>query len=236
MVQRAKKKPVRRIRADPPPRTPPPASRRMPTYHRRGKVPWWAIALVALGCVGLLYLVFTSGGGEPARPSAPDEPAIGPGVDEEIPVGSELSPSVTSSFPHPAIGERLELRVVSLGDDPRRCEAVSLRVGGEVRTAYHHGCAGRDADLAFFLVRFTGLAADAVTVDLTGFELVTRDGRTTSPLDLEDVTRRFPAQVALGAGASRKGWVVFDVPGAPVSLRYADTDQDLVVRFQGTWL
>ena len=208
----------------------------MPTYHRRTKFPWWVIALVVLGCVGLLYLVFTSGGDEATRPSAQDEPAIVAEVDDEVPVGDELSPSVASSFARPAIGERLELRVLSLGDDPSRCEAVSLRVGGEVRTAYHHGCAGRDADLAFFLVRLTGLAADPLTVDLDGFELVTKDGRRLTPLDLKDLARRFPVEMALGPDVSRKGWVVFDDPGVPLSLRYADADQELAVRFRGTWL
>ena len=237
MAQRTQKKSVRRIRPDPPPRATAPARRRSPLLaSRRGRVPWWAIALVALGCVGTLYLVLTSGGGAASRPATEDEPAIGSETEGDVPAGIESSSSVASSFPRPATGARLELRVLSLGDDPNRCEAVSLRVGGEVRTAYHHDCAGRDAELAFFLVRLTGLAADPVTVDLTRFELVTKGGRRLTPLDLKDVTRRFPVEIALGPGVSRKGWVVFAVPGVPASLRYTDVDRVLVVRFPGTWL
>jgi hypothetical protein len=237
MAQRTQKKLIRRIRPDPPRRATAPAARRSPFLaSRRGRVPWWAIALVALGCVGILYLVLTSGGGEASAPITEDEPAIGSAPDGDVPAGVESSSTIASSFPRPATGERLELRVLSLGDDPSRCEAVSLRVGGEVRTAYHHDCSGRDAELAFFLVRLTGLAADPVTVDLTRFELVTKSGRRLTPLDLKDVIRRFPVEIALGPDVSRKGWVVFAVPGVPASLRYADADRVLVVRFPGTWL
>jgi len=237
MAPHTHRKPVRRIRPDPPRRPTAPAARRSPFLaSRRGRVPWWAIALVALGCLGTLYLVLTSGGGEASRPVTEDEPAIGSRTGGDGPAGIESSPSLASSFPRPATGERLQLRVLSLGDDPSRCEAVSLRVGGEVRTAYHHACAGRDDELAFFLVRLTGLATDPVTVDLTRFELVTHGGRRLAPLDLKDVTRRFPVEIALGPDVSRKGWVVFAVPGVPASLRYADADRVLVVRFPGTWL
>ena len=243
MTQRTQKKPVRRLRPEPPSRAPTPPRRRGPLPgNRRRSVPWWAVALVAIVCGGVLWLVLgqEDEGGSPE--GAPSVPGTEVGADKdsdvagEVPAGSKPSATVASRFARPAAGERLELRVLSLGDDPNRCEAASLRVAGEVRTAYHHECDGRDADVAFFLVRMTGLAADPVTVDVTAFELVTKDGRRLAPLDLADVARRFPAEIALGPDVSRKGWVVFEDPGVPLSLRYADADQELAVRFMGTWL
>ena len=238
MAQRTQKKPVRRLRPEPAPRTPSPPRRRGPLPgNRRRSVPWWAIVLVALACGGVLWLVLgqDEGGSPEAAPSDPGTEA-GPGANGVVRDEATTSPAVAASFAQPAIGDRLELRVLSLGDDPSLCEAVSLRLDGEVRTAYHHDCVRRDAGLAFFLVRLTGLAADPVTVDLDGFELVTKDGRRLTPLDLKDLARRFPAEIALGPDVSRKGWVVFDDPGVPLSLRYADADQELAVRFRGTWL
>jgi len=239
-VPTQKKKPVRRVRPEPPRRTAPPARRRGPLPgNRRRHVPWWGVVLVALACGGVLWLVL--GQGDPPDPAPGGETGSAldggkpgdAGTHDEVP---ENVASVASPFARPATGERLQLRVLSLGDDPRQCEAVSLRVGGEVRTAYHHRCDGRDPELAFFLVRLTGLAADPVTVDRTGFELLTEEGRSLAPLELRDVVRRFPAKIALGPDVSRKGWVVFELSGVPASLRYVDADQVLVVRFPSTWL
>jgi hypothetical protein len=207
-------------------------------YHRGRTIPWWAIALVALACAGLVWLVVRSGGG--ARPvevpaGTVDAVGGGPGVgDGSSP--SEPTSSVSSRFARPAVGARVQLRVLSLGDDPSRCEAVSLRVEDEVRTAYHHRCEGHDGDLAFFLLRLTGMSKDPVMVRLDGFELITADGRALAARNPQDVSKRFPEEIALGLGASRKGWVVFDLRGEPVGLRYTDGDQALTVRFPGTWL
>jgi hypothetical protein len=209
----------------------------MVRYHARRRVPWWAIALVALACAGLLYLVMTSGGDDASEsPSARSGGAAVEGSDPQGGHSEEPDASVVAGFAQPAVGERLQLRVISLGDDPNRCRAASLRVSGEVKTAYHHRCEGRDAELAFFLVRLTGLAEEPVTVRLDGFELVTRGGRALEPVELDDVNKRFPEETALGRDVGRKGWVVFELSGVPASVRYADGDQVLAVRFPGTWL
>jgi hypothetical protein len=198
------------------------------------------IALVTLACLGLLWWVFTSDSGgatpTPGEKSLGADTAIDPGGGGAPTGATGAAPSLASTFPLPAEGDRLELGVLSLGDHPNRCQAVSLLVDGEVRTAFHHRCAGRSEDLSFFLVRLTGSDAEPVAVHLGGFALVTEDGRTLEPLDLQDVNRRFPETIALGPDVSRKGWVVFEAPGVPVSLRYADQDQVLVVRFPDTWL
>lgn len=214
----------------------------MVAYHARRKLPWWAIALVALACGGLLYLVLSSGSGEQpeqatSRPETPQGATADPQPNGEGSAGEpEPTSTVGARFAQPATGERLEFRVLSLGDDPNRCRAASLRAGDDVRTAYHHDCKGREPELSFFLVRLTGLADDPVPVERSGFELVTRAGDVLTPLDLDDVDERFPEETALGPGVSRKGWVVFELPGTPAAVRYTDGQQVLTVRFSDTWL
>jgi hypothetical protein len=209
----------------------------------RWRVPWWVFALVAIGCIALLWFVFTSGGDEPSPSPTASPTATGGGPTAAGPTatgsngggstGAGSDATVAARFPRPAVGERLELRVLSLGDDPQRCEAVGLQLGDEVRTVYHHECAGRPDDISFFLIRMTGRDDQPVTVALDRFELVTEDGETLEPLELADVNKRFPDEVALGPDVSRKGWVLFKLEGHPNSLKYQD--ELLVVRFPGSW-
>ena len=240
MAQGIKKKTVRRPRRPPPARRPVRRARRGPLpASRQRRVPWWAIALVALGCAGVVWLVVTSGGDATSGPDAPgtiDYGDVEPG--DPTPDGSSTSGSIASRFPAPAAGERVELRVLSLGDDPTRCEAVSLDVGGERRTVYHHRCLrfSTNGDVYFFLVELRGVGNRPVVVTLDAFELVTADGDRLQPLDLQDVDRRFPASTGLAPGVRRKGWVLFDGSGAvPAELRYLDGDEELAVRFPDTW-
>lgn len=208
---------------------------RAPEYRHRRKIPWWAILLVALACGGLLWRILGSPDDRPASPGDGRSPLELEGAGAQGSEGADVTATVASRFPHPAIGDRLELRALSLGDDPSRCVAVGLRVGGDFRTVYHHRCERYDPDLAFFLVRVTGLADDPVLVERSSFALVTADGRTLEPVAPLGVPRLLPTDVALGPGVDGKGWLIFEDPGSPASLRYTDGEQVLVVRFPNAW-
>lgn len=152
---------------------------------------------------------------------------------------------VAADFPLPAVGTRLEFKILGLGDDPQRCEAVGLLVGDEQRTAYHHLC-GKDvdagSDVYFFLVRIVNHSDTAQPIALASFEMTTREGGTLPALDVETAgaTRQhyFPERIELGPDSRIKRFVAFDgsPPFTPARLTYVDGTQALAVHLRGTWV
>jgi hypothetical protein len=172
------------------------------------------------------------------------------GGDEELPSGTAPRTTATptevaADFPLPAIGTRLELKILGLGDDPKRCTAVGLQVGDDQRTVYHHLCgrgAEEESDVYFFLVRIVNHSPTAQPIALRNLEITTEGGETRPALDVESAgaTRAhyFPERVELGPDSRVKAFVAFDgSPGfTPARLTYADGTQALVVHLRGTWV
>ncbi|HEX6230387.1 MAG TPA: hypothetical protein VF029_01585 [Actinomycetota bacterium] len=152
---------------------------------------------------------------------------------------------VEADFPLPALGTRLEFKILGLGDDPRRCTAVGIEVGGDQRTVYHHLC-GKDtdagSDVYFFLVRIVNHSGTAQPIALANFELRTEEGLTLRALDLgsANATRQhyFPERIDLGPESRIKAFVAFDGSPAfvPGRLTYVDGTQALIVHLRGTWV
>jgi hypothetical protein len=204
----------------------------------------WAI----LGAGALVFLLLLwgltkllSGGGDEA-PSPSLEVAGPTGVDA-VPF-APLPPegSVTAAFPAATDGNRLELKVLALGDDPDVCHAEALVIEGDERSVYHHGCAhAEDIDRAFFLVRLTNTTDQRVSVALDRFVVVGADGERHDTLPVPPVgvsgTRFFPQTATLGPGASLKRWVTIDGSDGerPARLTYQDGPETLMVRFEGRW-
>jgi hypothetical protein len=150
---------------------------------------------------------------------------------------------VSGVFPQGAAGTRLVLKVLALGDNPEICHAESLRVRGDIRSVYHHGCkADEDIDRAFFLVRLTNVTDSRVPVSIDRFLVVGVDGTEhealpTPPLGMS-ATRFYPLDTVLGPGASIKRWLTIDGSDEvhPERLRYADGPEMLIERFPDAWV
>jgi hypothetical protein len=150
---------------------------------------------------------------------------------------------VSSRFPHPARGTRLQLKVLALGDHPEACRAESIDLAGEVRTVYHHACTGegRGEDTYYFLVRLSNLTDGTVPAELAGFTLGKPGKGHEVPLDPSTVAQAtisfFPTARVLGPQADVKGWLTFNGSNGftPSSLTYLDDPESLIVRFEGTW-
>lgn len=151
--------------------------------------------------------------------------------------------SVAEVFPLAASGTRLELKVVALGDDPEACRAESLRLGGDIRTVYHHACSlDEEIDRSFFLVELTNLTTSRVPVTLGGFLVKGADGTEHPALAVPpaglSTTRFYPPSTVLGPGATIKRWVTIDGSDGvrPERLMYADGPETLLVRFPDAWV
>lgn len=207
---------------------------------------WIAIGAVLIGALVAWRVVSAVvGGGEPELPSgtaATDTPTPTGDGGTGVPASTT---EVAADFPLPALGTRLEFKILGLGDKPQRCEAVGFIVGDDQRTVYHHLC-GKDVergtDVYFFLVRVVNHSGTPQPIALGNFEIATTEGRTLRALDVEaaDATREhyFPERVDLGPDSRIKRFVAFDGSPAftPARLTYADGAQALVIHLRGTWV
>jgi hypothetical protein len=211
---------------------------------RPPEVRWILAGLVALGLVGGWFLL------QQIRGEGDAAPTIRPTASAGASHGAQATPSgvpggdlQTASFPRPAVGTRIELKVLSLGDNPEACKAASLRMADDLRTVYHYDCVDSAAgpDAYFFLVRLRNPTEDPVPVSLSDFGLSTAAGGTRPPAEGSSAgggERKFPSGIALGADASVKGWVTFDGGSGyrPASLSFVDGKQKLTVRFPDAWV
>src|SRR5262245_36094949 len=195
--------------------------------------------LVVGGVLGLLLVwrvipAVLGGSSEPATPdSSPSTSSTGPIVAGEAPPAPPGARS--AAFPKVVEGTRLDVKVMSLGDDPSRCRAEILDVGADERAVFHHRCGQEGGlDRYFFLVRLENLSDGRVTVELDRFEVVGPGGARVA-LDTvpawSSPVRFFPASDAIVPGGSLKGWVTVDGTDGflPRSLTYADGDERLSV-------
>lgn len=196
--------------------------------------------------IGLLVLWRVAsavlGGGEDASPPL----ATGTSGPSGTPPGGEAPPAPPGArseiFPTPVLGTRLELRVIALGDHPERCTAESLQLGGDLRTVYHHRCAGEpELDRYYFLVQLTNVTDARVTAELDRFAILTADGREIPALASippgANTARFFPPSAGIVTDGRLKRWVTVDGTQGfrPAALTYADGEESLTVRFEGDW-
>lgn len=137
----------------------------------------------------------------------------------------------------------MELRVIALGDHPDRCTAESVRIGGDVRTVYHHRCADEaDVDRYYFLVELSNLTGQRVTVELDGFSVASASGRSRPSIDSPppDVNpaRFFPPSQGIVTDGSLKRWITVDGSDGfvPTELTYQDGAESLTIRFPDAWV
>lgn len=242
--------PATQRRRRPPPRRPPPRRRPGGAERKAAPASTGRLLLAAVGVIGALvaWRVGSAvlGGDEPELPGAGTQVTASPTPTEEGRAGVPASTAeVAEDFPLPAIGTRLEFKILGLGDDPQRCTAVGLLVGDDQRTVYHHLC-GRDADarsdVYFFLIRIVNHSGAAQPIALDNFALATRDGGRLQALDVESAgassEHYFPERIELGRDSRIKRFVAFDATPAftPASLTYVDGSQALIVHLRGTWV
>ena len=207
-----------------------------------------AWAMLAGGALGVLLLLWLgtrllAGGGDDGSPLEVTGPTGSSGATTAPFADPPPSGSISVVFPRRAMGTRLELKVVALGDDPEACRAEGLRIRDDVRTVYHHRCSTEEEiDRVFFLVRLTNVTASRVPVELAGFMVRGADGVDHEALAAPPVglsaTRFFPLTSVLGPGASLKRWVTIDGSDGvrPGRLVYADGPETLIVRFPDAWI
>ncbi len=207
-----------------------------------------AWGLLGAGVLGILLVLWIGtkllgGGGDDGSAITPTgvTGATGTGA---APFADPPPPgSVSAVFPQGVAGTRLVLKVLALGDNPEICHAESVRIGGDVRTVYHHGCnSGEAIDRAFFLVRLTNVTDSRVPVTLEGFLVTGADGAehealAAPPLGMS-TTRFYPLETVLGPGVSIKRWLTIDGSDSvhPERLRYADGPETLTERFPNAWV
>jgi hypothetical protein len=204
---------------------------------------WLLVIGAVLGLVVLWRVIpaVLGGGADPATPDAsPSTSSTGPILAGEAPPAPAGARS--ARFPKVVEGTRLEVKVVSLGDDPSRCRAELLDVGTDERAVFHHRCGDEGGlDRYFFLVRLENVTDGRVTVELDRFEVVGPGG---ARVALDSVpgwsspVRFFPPSDAIVPGDSLKGWVTVDGTDGflPQSLTYADGKERLRVEFGGRWV
>jgi hypothetical protein len=221
---------------------PPPRGSKGPSTATKARA-WASLAGAVLGLLILLWLgTRLLGGGGGDEELALGEPTGSTGVGGVPYASPPPEGSVGDTFPLPAIGTRIELKVIALGDQPGACVAESLRIGGDVRTVYHHRCPTEEIDRLYILVRLTNLSDGRVPLELTDFTLRADDGREYEALATPPVgvpaTRFFPQTATIGPGATFKRWVTFDGSDVerPGKLTYEDGPEALSVRFQGDWV
>lgn len=212
---------------------------------RAGAARAWAILGGAAAAFLLLVLLASGllrGGGEEGPPS-PTGPT-GPAATGAAPFASPPpAGSVAATFPRAALGTRLELKVVGVGDDPSVCVAEGIRVGDDVKSVYHHDCEdAEEIDRAYFLVRVTNTSDGRVPVGVDGFTVTDVGGEEHAALAAPPVgaptTRFFPPELVLGPGASVTRWVTIDGSDGdrPERLTYRDGPERLEIRFRGAWV
>ncbi len=196
-----------------------------------------ALAFLLLLWLGSRLLHGGDGGGG-ALLTGPTGPTGGSGA----PYASPPPPgAVSATFPEPAAGTRLEVKVDALGDRPSACTAEGLLIGGDLRTVYHHRCGGEDLDRYYFLVEVTNISTGRVPVSVEGFSVVDVGGELhealPNPPPGAPATRFFPQALTLGPGATLKRWVTIDGSDGdrPDRLVYADGPERFTIRFRGTW-
>jgi len=191
----------------------------------------WRVASALLGGAEDASLPVASGTSGPSdAPPGGDAPPAPPGA-------------LAETFPTAVLGTRLELRVIALGDHPDRCSAESLRLGGDVRTVFHHRCAGEpDLDRYYFLVQLTNLTDARVTVELDRFSIAApgdqeREALGSIPPEA-NMARFFPPSTGIVASGRLKRWVTVDGTDGflPTALTYADGEESLTVHFEGDWV
>jgi hypothetical protein len=204
---------------------------------------WLLVGGAILGLLLIWRLVpaLVGGGSEPAEP--PDSTrtsSTGPILAGEAPPAPAGARSV--AFPAVLDGTRLQVKVVTLGDDPRRCRAELLEVGDDRRAVFHHRCVEEGGiDRYFFFVRLVNLTDGRVTVELDRFEVLAPGGARV-PLDSipgwSSSEEFFPPSDGIVPGGSLKGWITFDGTDGfrPKGLTYADGKERLTVEFEGRWV
>jgi hypothetical protein len=181
------------------------------------------------------------GAADPDAPDAsPSTSSTGPVLAGEAPPAPPGEESTV--FPAVLEGTRLQLKVITLGDDPRRCRAALLQVGDDARAVFHHDCVREDGlDRYFFFVRLVNLTEGRVTVELDRFEVAAPDGpRVPLPSipEWSSSEKFFPPSDGIVPGGSLKGWITVDGTDGfvPKSLTYADGEERLTVQFDGRWV
>lgn len=204
---------------------------------------WLLVVGAILGLLLVWRVIPAVLGGEPdpATPrEAPSTSSTGPLLAGEAP---PAPPGVRSAaFPAVLDGSRLQLKVITLGDDPRRCRAELLEVGDDRRAVFHHDCVREDGlDRYFFFVRLVNLTGGRVTVELDRFEIEAPGGPRV-PLDSipewSSPEKFFPPSDGIVPGGSLKGWITVDGTDGflPKGLTYADGEEQLTVGFDGRWV
>ncbi len=196
-----------------------------------------ALALLLL-LWGGSRLLHGGGDGQVVLPTGPTGPTGG-----STPYASPPPPgSVSATFPGPATGTRLRVKVNALGDRPSVCTAEGLRIAGDVRTVYHHRCGGEELDRLYFLVEVTNVSDGRVPVSVESFVVVDVSDEAhealPNPPPGAPATRFFPRSLALGPGAMIRRWVTVDGSDGerPDRLIYSDGPERLTIRFRGTWV
>lgn len=181
------------------------------------------------------------GGSEPSTPDgSPSTSSTGPILAGEAPPAP--SGSRSAAFPTVLDGTRLQLKVITLGDDPRRCRAELLELGGDRRAVFHHRCVEEDGlDRYFFFVRLVNLTDMRVTAELDRFEVEAPGGARVALDSIPEWSsseKFFPPSDGIVPGGSLKGWITVDGTDGflPRSLTYADGKERLTVEFRGRWV
>ena len=198
-------------------------------------------AILGLLLVWRVIPALLGGAAESGTPDAsPSTSSTGPILAGEAPPAPPGTES--ASFPAAVGGTRLEAKVITLGDDPRRCRAELLNTGNDERAVFHHRCGQEGGlDRYFFLVRLVNLTEGRVTVELDRFEVGTPGGAQVA-LDTipewSSSAKFFPPSDAIVPGGSLKGWITVDGTDGfvPKSLTYADGEERLTVEFDGRWV
>ena len=198
-------------------------------------------AILGLLLVWRVIPALLGGAAEPTTPDgSPSTSSTGPILSGEAPPPPAGAKS--EAFPAVLDGTRLQLKVITLGDDPRRCQAELLEVGDGRRAVFHHRCVEEDGlDRYFFFVRLVNLTEGRVTVELDRFE-VKAPGGARVPLDSipgwSSSEKFFPPSDGIVPGGSLKGWITVDGTDGflPKSLTYVDGEERLTVEFDGRWV
>jgi hypothetical protein len=233
------KRPVSRRARPSPPRTSSNGGAEAETPVRRT---WLLVggAILALLLIWRAVPALLGGANDTSQPRDSRTSSTGPILAGEAPPAPPGARS--AAFPAVLDGTRLQLKVITLGDDPRRCRAELLEIRNDRRAVFHHRCVQEDRlDRYFFFVRLVNLTDGRVTVELDRFEVgSSSDARV--PLDSipgwSSSEEFFPPSDGIVPGGSLKGWITVDGTDGfrPKSLSYADGEERLTVEFDGRWV
>ena len=212
--------------------------------HRAPVRRTWLLVVGAVLALLLVWRVIPALLGGAADPGTPEDSSstssTGPILAGEAPPAPPGAHS--TAFPAVLDGTRLQLKVITLGDDPRRCHAELLETADGPRAVFHHQCVQEDGlDRYFFFVRLVNLTDLRVTVELDRFA-VEAPGGARVPLDSipewSSSEKFFPPSDGIVPGGSLKGWITVDGTDGflPKGLSYADGEERLTVEFDGRWV